>query len=162
MKSSIYYASVLDMPTTRHEHRHATNVIHDAFGPADGMPFVAVVDRLPQVCTPSSAHKHRGFNELIVMLRGQVTLWCGASVEEMRPYPLKTAAMFLIPAESCHVFVNGTQPAQWMIMFVPVEGAPHVDSREEISRLFTERDIPIPDALKVEIDQCVKALSPDT
>jgi mannose-6-phosphate isomerase-like protein (cupin superfamily) len=132
------------LPGVRHEHAHATNVLRDVFGPADGMPFVSVVDRLPQTTPPVSVHAHRGWRELIVLLRGRVVLWCGRTPAEIRPHRLEPGSMFLIPAMHCHVFVNGRAEARWMILFAPEPGTPPVATREDISRFATVREIPIP------------------
>jgi len=151
--SPVYYPAVRDIPAITHEHAHATNVIHDAFGPAHGLPWISVVERPPQPGPPRSVHEHRGWRELIVMLSGEVVLWWGPSADALRPYPMSAAAMFLIPDRSCHVFVNGSLPAQWMIAFTPSAGTPAVASREEISRDFTTRDIPIPVELAGEVQR---------
>lgn len=143
MKRPIYYQSLEDIPGVRHQHPHAVNVIHDAFGPANGMPFVSVVDRLPQLATPTSVHSHQGWNELIVMLSGKVILWCGSSATDLEPYVLEPTSMFLIPSDACHVFLNGGSPARWMIMFTPASDSSQAASREEISRDHTRRSISI-------------------
>jgi hypothetical protein len=153
-----YYPAVEEMPGVQHDHPHATNVIRDAFGPADGLPFVSVVERLPQTTAPTTVHAHRGWNELIVMLSGKVVLWCGSSPAEIRPYPLEPGGMFLIPASSCHVFVNGNVAARWMIMFVPEPGTAPAATREDISRHSTERRIPIPADRLDEVRRSVHAL----
>jgi mannose-6-phosphate isomerase-like protein (cupin superfamily) len=153
-----YYPAVEAMPSVRHEHPHATNVIHDAFGPADGLPFVSVVDRLPQATAPTMVHAHQGWNELIVMLSGTVVLWCGPSPAEIRPYRLEPGAMFLIPASSCHVFVNGNVAARWMILFAPEPSTPPASTREEISRQSTVREIPIPADRVDEVRRSLLAL----
>jgi mannose-6-phosphate isomerase-like protein (cupin superfamily) len=144
MTESRYYPSVAAIPGVRHVHAHATNVIHDAFGPADGLPFIAVVDRLPQATPPTTVHAHQGWNELIVMLSGTAVLWCGPVPAEIRPYRLDPGGMFLIPASSCHVFVNGNVEARWMILFTPDLVARPAATREEISQRCTVREIPIP------------------
>ncbi len=144
MTEARYFPTVAAMPGVRHVHPHATNVIHDAFGPADGLPFISVVDRLPQTTAPTAVHAHQGWNELIVMLSGTVVLWCGAAPGKIRPYRLEPGGMFLIPASSCHVFVNGNVGARWMILFTPGPVAPPAATREEISQRCTVREIPIP------------------
>jgi mannose-6-phosphate isomerase-like protein (cupin superfamily) len=146
-----FLPDVTALPGVRHEHAHATNVIRDAFGPADGLPFVSVVDRLPQTAAPVAVHAHRGWSELIVMMQGRVVVWCGASPAEIRPYRLVPGSMFLIPASHCHVFVNGNEAARWMILFAPEAGTPPAATREEISRGATERGIPIPAARLDEV-----------
>ena len=154
-----YYPAVEDMPSVRHDHPHATNVIRDAFGPADGLPFVSVVDRLPQTKAPTTVHAHKGWNELIVMLSGRVVLWCGPTPAEIRPYPLEPGSMFLIPASSCHVFVNGNVAARWMIHFTPEPGTPPASTREEISKRDTMRGIPIPAEHVEEVRRSMLALN---
>lgn len=158
-----YYRGLAEMTRTSHHYAYATNDIYDAFGPAQGLPFVSIVERQPQRAMPTSVHQHHGFSELIVLLHGRVVLWCGPSPSELMPYRLEPPAMFLIPDHAFHVFLNGPDVARWMIMFTPAPGGPEAESREEVSQRFTKRGIPLsPEAMQAMQQSLDALLRPGT